>query len=273
MDCNIKAALINAEVPESLDNAAKNLTDKPTRELGTTLADMWYLIFGGISEAADKKRLKIATNIAQYKTELDKEIQSIPQQNLQEPKFQVVGPALDKSRYCVEEKALRAMFVQLISKSMDSRFLSKVHPSFTEIISQMSPLDADNICHFKNDQRLPIAEYRLIDKDDAYSVLQTNATPFNTQIPMRVQATSMQCLSRFGLINISYDEFITDPLAYRYFDVSQYSLQLRRSIPNASFGERRPFGDENIMTKRIEIHKGSACITPLGQDFLAVCLA
>lgn len=55
------------ELPDSIDNAVKNLTDKPTQGIGQTLSDVWYLVFGGISQAADKRRMKYAHNLELYK--------------------------------------------------------------------------------------------------------------------------------------------------------------------------------------------------------------
>ena len=34
------------DLPASVDNAVKNLTDKPTQGIGQTFADTWYLVFG-----------------------------------------------------------------------------------------------------------------------------------------------------------------------------------------------------------------------------------
>ena len=45
------------DLPASVDNAVKNLTDKPTQGIGQTFADAWYLVFGGITQAADKRRM------------------------------------------------------------------------------------------------------------------------------------------------------------------------------------------------------------------------
>lgn len=46
------------ELPDSIDNAVKNLTDKPTQGIGQTFSDLWFLVFGGITQAADKRRMK-----------------------------------------------------------------------------------------------------------------------------------------------------------------------------------------------------------------------
>lgn len=31
------------ELPDSIDNAVKNLTDKPTQGIGQTFSDLWFL--------------------------------------------------------------------------------------------------------------------------------------------------------------------------------------------------------------------------------------
>ena len=45
-----KKSLINVEIPDSVDNAVKNLTDKPSANIGQTFADCWFLVFGGITQ-------------------------------------------------------------------------------------------------------------------------------------------------------------------------------------------------------------------------------
>ena len=58
------SSLINLpDLPDSIDNAVKNLTDKPTQGVGQTLADVWYLVFGGITQASDKRRMKYAHDL------------------------------------------------------------------------------------------------------------------------------------------------------------------------------------------------------------------
>ena len=56
------------DLPASIDNAVKNLTDKPTQGIGQTLADVWYLVFGGITHAADKRRMKYAHDLKTLRT-------------------------------------------------------------------------------------------------------------------------------------------------------------------------------------------------------------
>ena len=149
------------ELPDSIDNAVKNLTDKPTQGIGQTLSDVWYLVFGGISQAADKRRMKYAHNLELYKQELSQVISSIPEENLIEPNIQITAQALENSKYCIESEELRKLFVNLISKSMDSHYVSNVHPSFAEIIKQMSPIDARILKTLHPKYNFPVVDYVL----------------------------------------------------------------------------------------------------------------
>ena len=136
-----KISLIDL-VPDSVDNAVKNITDKPTQNMGTTLADIWYLVFGGISQAAEKRKLKYSYALQQFENELQEKISKIPKDKRVEPDIQIVAKALEESKYCVEKETFRNMFSTLITSSMNIDFNNKVHPSYIEILKHMSDFDA-----------------------------------------------------------------------------------------------------------------------------------
>ena len=88
-----KKSLIDL-VPGSVDNAVKNITDKPTQNIGTTFADIWYLVFGGISQAAEKRKLKYSYALQEFENELKEKISKISIKQLIEPDMQVIAHAL-----------------------------------------------------------------------------------------------------------------------------------------------------------------------------------
>jgi len=134
---------INAQIiPKSIDNAVQNVTDKPSQAIGTTFGDIWYLVFGGISFTADKKRMKYAHALEQYETELKAATEEIPIDKKVEPNIQVTAQALEASKYCITSDLLREMFVNLISGTMNSDYEKSVHPSFPEILKQIDERDA-----------------------------------------------------------------------------------------------------------------------------------
>lgn len=134
--------LINAEIPDCVDNAVTNLTDKPTKAIGDTLSDIWFIVFGGISHYADKRKLRYAAELEKMNLELHKEANEIPIEKIIEPDIQIVAPALEASKYCVEKEELRKMYVKLIASSLNNEKAPFVHPIFTDIIRKMSSTDA-----------------------------------------------------------------------------------------------------------------------------------
>lgn len=142
MSDEIKKTVLNT-LAEPIANSAKNITDKPTQNMGATIADIWYLVFGGISQAAEKRKLKYSYALQKFEKELEKEIFKIPEQNKIEPDIQIVAKALEESKYCVEKEELRFMFSKMIAASMDRNKCNKVHPIFSNIIRLLSPLEAN----------------------------------------------------------------------------------------------------------------------------------
>lgn len=134
--------LINAEIPECVDNAITNLTDKPSKAIGNTVSDIWFLVFGGIGHLAEKCKLRYTIELEKYNSELQEKINEIPLENRVEADIQIIAPALEASKYCVEKEELRNMFVNLIASSINSDKAFRVHPIYTDIISKLSSMDA-----------------------------------------------------------------------------------------------------------------------------------
>lgn len=182
-----KKTLINL-VPDSIDNAVKNITDKPTQHIGTTLADIWYLVFGGISQAADKKKLKYSYALQKMEKELKEEISKIPENKLVDPDMQVIAPALEASKYCIEKEELRHMFSKLISSSMNEDFCDFVHPTFSMILQHLSVFDAKIFSIIYNNE---------MDKFSA--LINENVDSFPKYIDKL--SASLMVLRNFGLIS------------------------------------------------------------------------
>src|SRR5574344_422848 len=114
---NTKDSFINIKLPDSIDNAVKNLTDKPTATIGDVISDCLFLVFGGIGQMAALKRAKYSFELEHFKTELEEKLNAIPEEKRIEPNMHTICTALDSMRFCVEEKELRDMFATLIANS------------------------------------------------------------------------------------------------------------------------------------------------------------
>lgn len=248
-------SLLNVEIPDSVDNAAKNLTDLPTQNAGQTLADCWFLVFGGISQMAEKRKIKYALELDTFKKSLEDKIAKIPKENRIEGKIQTIMPALENSKYCVEENELREMFSNLISASIDNRKSDLVHPSFGELLKTMSPLDAQNLQLLRNKQCLPICDIKLLfPNKSGFGYAMRNLFLMNPNCKhFEKSAQSISSLIRLGLIESPYDAHMTDPNAYNaYKDV----------LP--IFKAKYPRFDVDLEERIIQV-------TAMGSSLLQIC--
>lgn len=251
---------IPTELPNSIDNAVYNLTDKPTAVIGTTLSDLIYMTTRRVHVRAEKDRIEDLYNIEQYRKEIESSAASIPPEKYIEPSLHITGQALENSIYCISEKELRDMFVSLISKSMNKDYAKYIHPSFSEIIKQMSVLDAKIIRLFKDKSgkfvRLPVCRYSLnildsssyIDIPD-YIFLEFPDTDF------RLCSQSLSSLSRLGILSIS-DRKLGTPNLYDKF----------------SHHPAYEYAKENYPFASVKIIEGTVEATPLGRSFIDICI-
>lgn len=246
------------ELPDAVTNIVENATEELSTNIGKTFGDIWFFVFGGISQAADKRRAKYAHDLTVYKQKLSASIAKIPEDKQTEPSLQITAQALENSKYCVSEKELCDMFVSLISNSMNKDYINDIHPSFAEIIKQMSVLDAKiiNLLKPKALPGLPICKYGV----------KIPGTVTQTPIPEHIfletddgdihaRSISLCSLARFGLISISYTQWLTDQNLYNKFSIFPLYEDLKKMWP----------GEPTIS-------KGMILLTPLGRSFINLCI-
>lgn len=257
---NILKSLLTSNL-SSIDNAIRNLTDEPTASIGTTLSDIWEILFGGISYLAEKKRLKWAYDLELFRQELEESISTIPPEKQIEPSLQITAQALENSKYCIEEAELRHMFTSLICKSINSDYSKLAHPSFAEILKQMSVLDAKIISLFKDKTgkfiRLPICKYSFhILNSLSHIDLPDHIFLELPTVDFRLCSQSLSSLSRFGLLTIAYDKKLDTPNLYdKFLDFPAYK-----------------FAKANYPFANVKMIEGIVEPTPLGQSFVEVCV-
>ena len=112
------------------------------------------------------KALIHENNFKQYLAEISNAVESVPEEKLVEPKLDIVGPAIEASKYYISNEEIRNMFVKLIGSSINLDTTNQVHHSFVEIIKQLSPLDASNLRVLSKSDQYPMSSYKVIVGDD-----------------------------------------------------------------------------------------------------------
>ena len=266
---------INA-VPSCIDEPVKAVLKPGVNQIGTLFGDLLAMATSKIHFLAEKMRLQQAHDLEEFKKSLSDKLNAKPEECLVEPRMQVVGPAVENAKYCMDEPKIREMFQNLLANAADERYQSKVHPSFSAIIAQMSPLDAENLSLFRKKEVYPIARYKFNLSGGGEYVSFTHCFLVNSKMKtadeLELQAASLSSLERQGLIEIIYGQLLLDKTVYEPFENTEIMQRSRitLSIYQAMENENTP---DDMRHTSVTQQNGIVKLTPFGKEFTQVCFS
>lgn len=191
-------------VPDLYDDALK----PATQESGKTLA----LIPRAINAALVPLRQWIAEReykLAETEKLLAKKLEHVSEEKIVTPEAYVAVPAIQAISYSMDSKELRNLYANLLAKAMNSDTKNMVHPSFVEMIKQMSPTDALIFSYIITAPTRPLITIKIVSPDNGGErIFVENCSWINT-ISLAKCRTSFDNLSRLGLIQIPFIESYT----------------------------------------------------------------
>ena len=207
-----------------------------------------------------KRKLKYAVELDKFKKELEEKIEQIPQEKRVEANMQIVGPALENSKYCMESEEIRKAFANLISRSLHQDYSKYIHPSFADMLKQMSPIDAQNLMLFRSHKSYPICDIHYKENGSSgYNVIFNNLFLANTeQTNYDLQTQSISSLIRFGLVDVPEFSSLANQTLYDEFETNPIYFSMKMQI------------SEEMGT--VTLKKKKIYITPLGEMFINACL-
>lgn len=225
-----------------------------------TFSQLWYYNFGYKMDIKVRQRKQEVENL--FLKDIVTEVSNIPIDQRQEPKLSVLGPALEASKYYIDDEELRSLFAKLIAASMDNSKNEVLQPAFVEIIKQMSPIDAKNLINLYDikDKQNPIVSIILESKDSKnYKEVFDHFYIENIGNISHVRvASSLLNLKRLGLIEINYGVFLSDENRYLSYENHPIINQFKNEY-NDDFHS-------------IKLKKGLIKITNFGMDFCKICI-
>ena len=266
---------INA-VPSCIDEPVKAVLKPGANQIGTLFGDLLAMATSKIHFSAEKMGLQQAHDLEEFKKSLSDKLNAKPEECLVEPRMQVVGPAVENAKYCMDEPKIREMFQNLLANAADERYQSKVHPSFSAIIAQMSPLDAENLSLFRKKEVYPIARYKFNLSGGGEYVSFTHCFLVNSKMKtadeLELQAASLSSLERQGLIEIIYGQLLLDKTVYEPFENTEIMQRSRitLSIYQAMENENTP---DDMRHTSVTQQNGIVKLTPFGKEFTQVCFS
>ncbi|WP_256310038.1 DUF4393 domain-containing protein [Tissierella carlieri] len=253
------------EAPKFLD---ESLTPA-SQEIGKTLGNIFYAVFSVVNYPIEKLRIKQVENLKKYEQDIKEELYGIPEDKLIDPPLNIVGPALEASKFYIEKEDLRKMFAKLISSSMNVDLTNYSHPSFIEIIKQFDSVEAQMIKFISERSFLPYIEliHSATGNDlvsmpiiEPYTKVEGVAADYSTI------SASIKNLQRLGLIHLV-------PIS-----MSVDKPFIEELINDEAFNDYRNlkegFGEENFALENIgfKIKTGNILLTSYGLRFVKVCL-
>lgn len=247
-------------VPQLYEDAVQ-----PTvQETGKFVARIPRAINAALS-GLDKWILNKEYNIEETKKLLAEKLKNVEPEKIVEPEAYVAIPALQAISYSMNSEKLRNLYANLLAKSMNSDTKDFVHPAYVNIISQMTPLDAQVLQYLVNEPEkdMPVIDliaYRIISESKmSYIFLQSNITALSFA-NIEAISISLENLSRNNLIFISETKY-TD--GYNSIYESEHYKTYREA-------KRQGL---TAMYPQIETFEKICTLSSLGKAFCDICIS
>lgn len=137
----------------------QDLLQPATKELGVALQTAIKTVHIALAPVSamvwgyDKIKEFIENRVAQ-------KLSKIQPDRIISPEVHIAGPIIEALRFCGYQEQLREMYANLLATAMDAEMARKAHPSFVEIIKQISPDEAILMKYICTVAAFPIIDVR-----------------------------------------------------------------------------------------------------------------
>ncbi len=203
-------------------------------------------------------------NIDETKKLLAIKLENVAPEKIVTPDAYVAIPALQAISYTMDSEELRNLYANLLAKSMNIDTKSTVHPSFVEIIKQMSPFDSLVLNHIAKLNKVPLVSLAIstTESNTSRKRLIKNITDFSFS-SAKLISISIDNLKRLGLIDITESRKLVDDTKYNSIYKSKHYELARKHLRKAIDSEN----GEKIVYYKYFLQK-----TSLGQEFVKICI-
>lgn len=204
-------------------------------------------------------------------------IKTITEDKLKTPASYIAVPTIEALRYTLEEEELRDLFVNLLVASMNLDTISYAHPSFVEMIKQMSPLDAKLLKEITEKSAIPSLEIIYITEkaDGSYTLVphyfdfECLALPLNITT-LELVSASIDNLTRLGLLSSQYPKSFLDESRYDLLENGDTLNEIKRLF-SPTYLLEDPTVISRVGKLEVKALRGSIKVTSLGSVFAKAC--
>ncbi|MBC3798467.1 DUF4393 domain-containing protein [Acetobacterium tundrae] len=169
-------------------------------------------------------------NLKMVERELDYLLHEAPVEKIVGPDPYIAVPVLQALSYSYDDNELRSMYSHLLSKAMHADYKFDVHPSFVEIIKQLSPVDCLVFKEIMSIHENPIIHAILYNSDNYEDgtdceIIHTNINALSS-CEYDQSKISIDNLIRLNLINVPSDYSYTEKEIYLSVTNSAFCKEL-----------------------------------------------
>lgn len=247
-----------AQVPGLLKEIYGDLAKPGVTQVGKALSTVIGLgntILWPLALLNERAKIALENNLEKYRQQLI----NVPSERITEVPPEVGVPIAEKLGYVTDEQ-LSDLYINLLAKASTTDFANTAHPSFVNVINNLSPDEALLFQHIGTD--LPFVEARLMKKNaNEWQTIGQLLTGLETVAKLSFPQNIVAYFSNFeglGLIDIRHDIFIANPQHYEKLE-NLYRPRLEQ-VPH----------DE--ATHKLVFNRGKIELTPFGHLFISACL-
>lgn len=202
---------------ENLSELANKVYDdglkKPVQSTGEVIAILPQAIKAAL-EPVEQWILYKKYNLAITEKILEEKLQDTSPEEIVAPEPYVAVPALNAITYCFDSDELRNLYANLLARSMLAPEKDNVHPSFVEIIKQMSPADAKILKVIYETNSKPLIHLRWTINNSSSQLDVMNNLSWIEDFGFKEASISIENLSRLKLIDIPPHTYYPDKKIY-----------------------------------------------------------
>lgn len=201
------------------------------------------------------------TNFEKTSELLSSRMMNVPKEKIQAAEPYIMVPALQAISYSMDSEELRNMYANLLASAMNTDTAASVHPAFVEIIKQMSPQDTYVLKEIsKGKARAFINPMQKVEKGGLYIFKYFTDLSIDHKNPFSI-SICITNLNRLGILTI-------------HESVTHSELKIYSTLEDAIYRTKQSgmLLLEKYQKDLIHFQQGSIDVSPLGANFIHVCL-
>jgi hypothetical protein len=251
-----------AQIPGVLKEVYGDLAKPGVEQVGKALGTVIGLgntILWPVALTNEKARIALENNLEKYR----KRIENTAKEEITEVAPEIGVPIGEKIAYVTNEE-LSDMYVELLAKASTASSASLAHPSFVNVINNLSPDEAVLLKTLRNTPVLPFIETRLHQNGKReWNTLDPLYSPLSKVAGISFPNNVVAYVSNFeglGILHVRTDSYMVGEGIYEPLELES----------KARF---KGFDEIPEQKMQIKFQKGRIEVTPFGRLFLQACFA